>query len=135
VENQRAVSLTFAIAAVMVGVFARLLLIDVAVTMNWDVTLPSIADSNAMAQVVNVPGVVGLVCGGIAFFVLLRHERAGAFIDSVWSEMALVTWPSREETTRNTTIVIGASILFSVVLFIFDSSWVQVLRLFERVAG
>ena len=134
-ENQRAVSLTFAIAAVLVGMFARLLLIDVAVTMNWDVTLPFFAASDAMAQVANVPGVVGFVCGVVAFFVLLRHERAGAFIDSVWSELAQVSWPSREETTRNTTIVLGASILFSVVLFIFDSSWVQVLRLFDHLAG
>jgi preprotein translocase SecE subunit len=135
VENQRAVSLTFAIAAVMVGMFARLMLVDVAVTMNWDMTLPSVDATSAMAQVVNVPGAVGLVAGGAAFFALLRHERAGTFIDSVWSELAQVSWPSREETTRNTVIVLGASILFSVVLFVFDSSWVQVLRLFERVAG
>jgi preprotein translocase SecE subunit len=135
VENQRAVTLTFAIAAVLVGMFARLLLVDVAVTFNWDMTLPVFAPSDAMAQVVNVPGVVGLVGGVVAFFVLLRHERAGAFIDSVWSELAQVSWPSREETTRNTSIVLGASILFSVILFVFDSSWVQVLRLFEQIAG
>ncbi|MCH4177797.1 MAG: preprotein translocase subunit SecE [Streptococcaceae bacterium] len=44
------------------------------------------------------------------------------FIKSVFQEMKKVTWPSRKQLYRDTKIVFGTSIIFAIILFIFDTS-------------
>lgn len=44
------------------------------------------------------------------------------FIKSVIQEMKKVTWPSRTQLSRDTRIVFGTSIIFGLLLFVFDTS-------------
>ncbi len=126
-ENQRSVSFTFFVGAVLTGVFARQVCASVAQAAR--VELPTVAGFLDAATI------AGLVVGVVAFFVGLRHEVATAFVDSVWTELGEVAWPSREETSRNTSVVLGASILFSVVLFAYDSGWMFLLKIAGFTAG
>ncbi len=45
------------------------------------------------------------------------------FLISVESEMAKVSWPSREELIRSTAVVLGSMLLLTFVLFAFDTFW------------
>lgn len=126
-ENQRSVTFTFFVGAVLAGVFARQVCAAVAQALR--VELPSVAG------LLDAAAVVGLVVGVVAFLVGLRHEVATSFVDSVWTELAEVSWPSRDETSRNTSVVLGASILFSVVLFAYDTGWMFLLKLAGFTAG
>jgi preprotein translocase SecE subunit len=127
VENQRSVTFTFFVGAVLAGVFARQ--VCAAVAQAARVELPSVAG------LLDASGVAGLVVGVVSFFVGMRHEVATAFVDSVWTELGEVAWPSRDETSRNTSVVLGASILFSVVLFVYDAAWMRLLALAGFTAG
>jgi preprotein translocase subunit SecE len=54
----------------------------------------------------------------------------------VRSEMKKVVWPTREETTRLTIVVIGISAVISVILFAADSVFLSLIGLLQRlVAG
>lgn len=47
-------------------------------------------------------------------------ERMTSFTSSVWAESKKVTWPSREELKDSTTVVIIATIIIMLYLFVID---------------
>lgn len=55
----------------------------------------------------------------------LTQSAAGKFVKETQSELRKVTWPSREEATRLTVVVLVLSAVASVVLFAADAlfSW------------
>jgi preprotein translocase subunit SecE len=53
----------------------------------------------------------------------------------VRSEMKKVVWPTREETTRLTIVVIAISVVISVILFVADSLFLSLVTLLQRFAG
>ena len=54
----------------------------------------------------------------------------------VRSEMKKVVWPTREETTRLTIVVIAISSVINVILFVSDSVFLSLIGLLQRlVAG
>jgi preprotein translocase subunit SecE len=53
----------------------------------------------------------------------------------VRSEMKKVVWPTREETTRLTIVVIAISAVISVILFVADSLFLSLVTLLQRFAG
>ncbi|MGE0786207.1 MAG: preprotein translocase subunit SecE [Sandaracinaceae bacterium] len=63
--------------------------------------------------------ILGLVVG----YVLYRHDRVKPWVDDVAGELAKVTWPSRDETWRNTVVVIVTSVIAAVLLGVFDAAW------------
>jgi preprotein translocase subunit SecE len=76
-----------------------------------------------------------LVLGGCAFAVTIQTERgrnAWTLIKDARGEIRRVVWPSWEETTQTTMIVLVLVLIFSLLLWLLDSglSWVvsQVLR-------
>jgi len=104
VENQRIVTLLFIVGGVLIGVFCQSLLTSVLVYQTWeDPVLGGVAAASTL---------VGIVSGIVGFFVLLRNAQACAFTDSVVAEIQKVTWPTKEETINNTTIVVGSTLFF-----------------------
>ena len=76
-----------------------------------------------------------LVLGGCAFAVTIQTERgrnAWTLIKDARGEIRRVVWPSWEETTQTTMIVLVLVLIFSLLLWLLDSglSWVvaQVLQ-------
>jgi preprotein translocase SecE subunit len=122
VENQRAVVVTFVAGGALMGVFVHHLV---------DAALRAAAmEVPAVLSALTAPVLAGLVAGVLTFFILLRHERARAFVDSVVTELYSVTWPSREETTSNTGIVVGATVVFAALLAVYDLAWGKVAEFF-----
>ncbi|HEX9439076.1 MAG TPA: preprotein translocase subunit SecE [Roseiflexaceae bacterium] len=68
-----------------------------------------------------------------------KEPRENAIVRTfreVRSEMKKVVWPTREETTRLTIVVIGISAVISVILFAADSVFLSLIGLLQRlVAG
>ena len=52
------------------------------------------------------------------------------YTDEVIGELVKVTWPSREETTNNSMVVIVASLIFAGSLALFDYVWAQITEIF-----
>ncbi len=54
------------------------------------------------------------------------YKRLGNFLKDVRAELKKVTWPSRNEVTSTTVVVIAATIFFGFYLFFMDVifSWV-----------
>lgn len=126
-ENSRQVIPTFALAGVAIGVFVRSVWVAVLGFQAWeDPLLLDLAPASAVG---------GLVAGILGFVLLLRDERARSFTDSVVTELRVVSWPSREETTSNTGIVVGASLLFASILAVYDFVWAQVTEIFLYSSG
>ncbi len=76
-----------------------------------------------------------LVLGGCAFAVTIQTERgrnAWTLIKEARGEIRRVVWPSWEETTQTTMIVLVLVLIFALLLWLLDSSlsWVvsQILR-------
>ena len=114
-ENQRSVTLLYVLAGLAAGVFVRSAALQVA-------AFQSIEDP-ILAGLVPATTLLGLAAAAIVFAVLRRHAAATTFIESAVNELANVTWPSREETVDNTTVVVVAALGFGVLMFVYDFSW------------
>jgi preprotein translocase SecE subunit len=68
--------------------------------------------------------------GVVTFLLAMRKEAWSAFVDSVVGELLQVAWPTREETTRNTTVVVVSTIVFAAILGVFGFLAEQVTRTF-----
>ncbi len=65
---------------------------------------------------------------GIALFtILLRHPRANTVMDEVVSELRKVTWPSKDDVMKSTTVVLICILIASFILAGFDLLWGQVI--------
>lgn len=71
------------------------------------------------AIVTGAAAIVGLLTG----FGLYRHPRVKTMADEVAGELSKVSWPSRQETWRNTLVTIITSIIAAVYLGLFDTLW------------
>ena len=71
---------------------------------------------------------VGLVLLGLwVAFRIVNVPRFADFLISVEAEMAKVSWPSRQELVRATSVVIGSMAFLTLVLFLFDAFWAWLL--------
>lgn len=68
-----------------------------------------------------------VVLGIGLFAILLRHPRANTVMDEVVSELKKVTWPSRDDVVKSTTVVIICILIASFLLAGFDLLWGQVI--------
>jgi preprotein translocase subunit SecE len=67
-----------------------------------------------------------------------KEPRENAIIRTfreIRSEMKKVVWPTREETTRLTVVVIAISAVISVILFSADSVFALLLTLLQRAVS
>ena len=74
---------------------------------------------------VSFPMLVGIaiaVGGGLALY-LWRHERTRQLAHEVVGELSRVTWPTKQELSASTLVVIIASIIAAVILGLFDAFW------------
>ena len=65
---------------------------------------------------------------GLGLFVFLfRHARYTQVMDEVISELKKVTWPSKDDVVKSTTVVIICIAIASFILAGFDLLWGQVI--------
>lgn len=131
-EHRFSVSVAFAVCGVAVGLFVLNLAQSIMLAGSYqDPLLVNLGSAVSLKASV----LLALVGAVVTFFVLMRHERASTFVDSVVSELLTVTWPSREETTNNTGIVVGASLFFALLLGFYDLTWAKLTEFFLYNAG
>ena len=118
----RAVTFVFVIGGLLVGIFFSSAAEDLAHVQHWE--------NPALGGIFPASMAAGIVAGVITFFVLLRNKVASAFVDSSVAELRKTAWPSREETSTNTMIVVGATIFFSALLAFYDFAWAKLTGLF-----
>lgn len=63
-----------------------------------------------------------VVAVGVTVF-MWRHPKLQTWSNEVANELAKVTWPTMDETKRNTVIVIVFSLIVSSILATFDFFW------------
>jgi len=59
-------------------------------------------------------------------------QRINAFLQSAWIESKKVTWPSREELVESTRVVIVASLVLMIYLFVVDRVLTIILNIFLK---
>ena len=74
--------------------------------------------------------VIGAASAVLTVFALLKNVRAVQYTNEVIGELVKVTWPTREETTNNSIVVVLVTIIFSGSLAIYDYVWAQVTEKF-----
>jgi preprotein translocase SecE subunit len=126
VENQRAVAVLFICGGLLAGLFARSAVAAVQVSAALEDPVIGFARASTL---------IGVAVGVVTLGVLLRNQVAGSFVDSVVVELKQVTWPTREETTSNTSIVVGATLFFSVLLSSYDFLWAKLTGIFLYTTG
>lgn len=100
-------------AFVVTGVFFLWFLDKVAtlVWSNW--AEPPATTITAISAVIGLGGAVALY----------RNERVHALVTDVVTELAKVTWPTRQETYVSTIVVIVTSLIAAAVVGAFDFVW------------
>src|SRR5262245_54646488 len=68
-----------------------------------------------------------VIVGAAAFIILLRHPKTTPLLDEVVVELKKVTWPSRDEVMKSTTVVLICVLFASFVLAGFDLAWGKVI--------
>lgn len=117
-SNQRFIVLTFFALAVALGATLRSAAVSVLLwTGNAD---------PMVGGLVAASGLVGVLGGLLAFFILLSNRAAVQFTDEVIGELAKVTWPTREETMSASVTVVITTAVFLLSLAVFDTVWSRV---------
>lgn len=71
----------------------------------------------------NTSTLVSLGSGSATFVALLRSIQATTFTDEVIGELALVTWPTRDETVKASTTVVLTTLFTAGLLAVYDLIW------------
>jgi preprotein translocase subunit SecE len=98
---------------VVTGLFL-LWFLDKVVTLVWsNFAEPPATTITAIAAVIGLGGAVALY----------RNERVHTLVTDVVTELAKVTWPTRNETYASTVVVIVASLIAAALVGAFDFVW------------
>ena len=98
---------------VVAGLFF-LWFLDKLVTLVWaNFAEPPATTITAISAVIGLGGAIALY----------RNERAHTLVTEVVTELAKVTWPTRNETYASTVVVIVASLIAAALVGAFDFVW------------
>ena len=75
---------------------------------------------------------IAAVVGAAVAFYYWRKQQARQYAEEVASELAQVTWPSRQEVTNSTTVVIIATAFATIFFALMDRFWAFVTDLVYR---
>ncbi len=119
-SNQRIVSFAYFVVAIILLVVLNQLL-----TQIW--AQGQFPDYQIVGQF-GLPWVVATVVTAVAVAVILRHDRVNPFLLEVVGELKEVTWPTRQETTSHTIVVIVTVLVLAAILGFFDIIWAKIFK-------
>lgn len=119
-EFKKWVQLSFLACGLLGWVFLRELFALVFEPLGW----------LRLSWIISPADIVAILCGTILFVVLLRWEKAGAYLTDVFSELTKVTWPKGKETFMSTGVVSVLIGLATLSILLFDSVWSWVAQKF-----
>lgn len=77
-----------------------------------------------------INSILSVVLGGGSILFVIRDEARREYHLSVIGEVRRVRWPTLDNTKKMTMIVVVVVAIFSVILALFDSVWLWVLKMF-----
>jgi len=78
---------------------------------------------------------LGVLVGVATFLIMNRHQKIYSFTDESVTELRKVTWPSKEESIRSTTVVIITTLFIAFTLAFYDYVWGRVTKVFLFTEG
>ena len=78
---------------------------------------------------------LGIAIGVVTFLTMNRHAKVYSFTDESVTELRKVTWPTKDETTRATTIVVFTTLFVAALLGAYDYLWKNVADIFLFTEG
>ena len=120
-RNQRYILLGFLSVAAFLGFAVRGLAIPLLARL--EVVDPQFGPFSGTA-------LVGILVGVATFLVMNRHPIVYSFTDESVTELRKVTWPTKDDTVRSTTVVIIATFFIAATLASYDFVWARVTSTF-----
>ncbi len=71
----------------------------------------------------NIASPIGAVVGLVAMFIAWKNIRLRTLAMETIEELAAVTWPTKDETSTATVVVLATTVVASVVIFAMDRFW------------
>ncbi len=71
----------------------------------------------------NATNAIAVVAGVVAVFVAWKNERLRTLAMETIDELSQVTWPTKQETSTATVVVLITSVVATVVIFLLDRFW------------
>ena len=121
--NQRYIVLAFIAFAAVLGAAAHGIAVPLVARFN-------LSDPEVIPGIANATSVVSIGLAIAIFVVLMRLPSVISYTDEVISELRKVVWPTRDETVRNATIVLGTVLVLSLILGAYDYVWGAITKVF-----
>lgn len=80
-----------------------------------------------LAGITALRELIPVVLGAVTFAILYRNPRINTLLDEVVGELRKVTWPSRDDVVKSTTVVIVCIVVASLIFAGFDVVWGRVI--------
>lgn len=125
--HQRYVLLAFALAAVIAVTSVKAASVSVFEYM-------AIIDTR-MLGFIELSTLVSIGAGVFVFAGLIRSQAAVTYVDEVVDELHKVTWPSREDTLKAASTVVGTTLFVATLVAIYDFVWHALAQQFLFVRG
>ena len=93
----------------------------------WAMSVHMLDDTQGKLLQYGLPAALALA-GAWAVYRLVNYPPFADFLIDVEGEMTKVSWPSSGEVKRATAVVLVTMATLSLVLFLYDLVWVQVLK-------
>jgi preprotein translocase subunit SecE len=119
-SNQRIVSFAYFVVAIVLLVVLNQLL-----TQIW--AQGQFPDYQIIGQF-GMPWAIAAVITAVAVVLVVRSSRVNPFLLEVVGELREVTWPTRQETTSHTVVVIVTVLVLAAILGFFDVIWSRVAK-------
>jgi len=122
-NNQRYIVLAFLAFAAVLGAAVHGIAVPLVARFN-------LSDPEILPGVANATSVISIVLSVAIFIALMRMPSVISYTDEVISELRKVVWPTRDETVRNATIVLGTVLILSLILGAYDYVWGAITKVF-----
>lgn len=117
-KNPNWVLLTFAIAAILMGVLVQAAVVSGMAQFAYP--------DNPIGGLVATSTVAGTLAAALCFVILIRYRKAMTFTDEVVGEVRQVTFPERDEAMRASTTVVLTTFFTAALLAGYDFIWKNV---------
>ena len=125
-RNQRYILLGFFAVATFFGFAVRGLAVPLLARL--EVVDPQLGPLSAT-------GLLGILVTVVLFLGMNRHALVYSFSDESVTELRKVTWPTKDETVRGTTVVILTTAFIALTLASYDFVWARVTSTFLFTEG
>jgi preprotein translocase subunit SecE len=122
-NNQRYIALAFIVFATVLGAAVHGIAVPLVARFN-------LSDPEIIPGIANATSLAGIGVGVVTFFVAMRTQSVVSYTDEVIGELRKVVWPTRDETVRNATIVLGTVLVLSLILGAYDYVWGAITKVF-----